>query len=111
MIRDTFESVPRWYKEIKHNSSDSVSIILIGNKCDLKGKRQVSKEEARKMAENLHLDYFETSAKSAKNVQAAFEALVQSVIEKGAYTSIGQENANNVQLPAKSSSSCWGCFG
>jgi GTPase SAR1 family protein len=32
--RETFDSVPFWKKEIHKYASDSVYVILVGNKCD-----------------------------------------------------------------------------
>lgn len=37
-------------------------VVLIGNKADLEDQKQVDENEARTLAENLGLKYFETSA-------------------------------------------------
>jgi Ras-related protein Rab-11A len=44
--RETFDSVDRWIPDLKSNGDENVTIILVGNKCDLEEKRQVSKEDA-----------------------------------------------------------------
>ena len=43
--------------------------MLIGNKCDLEHRRQVSPEEGKKFAEEHGLMFLETSAKTAHNVE------------------------------------------
>ena len=47
-------------------------ILLIGNKTDLKMEREVSTEEGQEFAEKHNLIFFETSAKTAQNVESAF---------------------------------------
>lgn len=54
-------------------------IALVGNKLDLadedESERQVQTEEAKAYAEEADLLFFETSAKSALNVDAVFAAI------------------------------------
>jgi small GTP-binding protein len=47
----SFESVDKWITELKSKCDVDVSIIMIGNKCDLENERAVSKEESLKKAE------------------------------------------------------------
>lgn len=44
-------------------------IMLIGNKCDLDQRRQVSTEEGERFAKDNNLIFMETSAKTAFNVE------------------------------------------
>jgi Ras-related protein Rab-2A len=44
-------------------------IMLIGNKCDLDTRRQVSTEEGERFAKDNGLIFLETSAKTAFNVE------------------------------------------
>jgi small GTP-binding protein len=70
--RQTFENVTRWLEEIE-NSFNKVSMVLFGNKTDVeKDKRLISEEEARKFAEEKKIPYFETSAKTQKNLKEGF---------------------------------------
>lgn len=43
--KDTFENVDKWIPDLRANGDEHVTILLIGNKCDLEQHRQVSKEE------------------------------------------------------------------
>lgn len=53
--------------------------MLIGNKSDLVEMRQVAAAEAESFAEANGLTYFETSAKTASNVEEAFVAMAQEI--------------------------------
>lgn len=54
LLAATFESVKRWLRDLKENSS-SASIMLIGNKSDLVGQRAVPKEEAQVKCKIVHV--------------------------------------------------------
>merc|ERR1712137_597441 len=57
--------------------SDSVPIVLVGNKCDLSEHRVIEQSDAEALAARLKIPYFETSAKLAKNVEESFFELVR----------------------------------
>jgi small GTP-binding protein len=48
--KETFDSVDRWVPDLRASADEKVTIILIGNKCDLKERRQVTEEEAQNKA-------------------------------------------------------------
>ena len=54
----------------------------MGNKCDMEGERVVSYERGRQLADQLGLEFFETSAKENINVKAVFEKLVEIICDK-----------------------------
>ena len=49
-----------------------MTIVLVGNKKDLASEREVSYEEGMEFAKRNKLIFFETSAKSAENVDETF---------------------------------------
>jgi small GTP-binding protein len=50
----TFNNVDYWFKEIKESvHAKDMNLILIGNKCDLKEKREVSTEKGLEKAANM----------------------------------------------------------
>jgi GTPase SAR1 family protein len=58
--RETFENLQTWLGDIKKHADDNVGIMLVGNKCDLEDKRQVSKEDGKQWADNLDIPFLET---------------------------------------------------
>ncbi len=47
-------------------------MVLVGNKCDLNDKRQVTAEEGKDLADRNEMLFFETSAKEGINVEEIF---------------------------------------
>jgi small GTP-binding protein len=85
---DTLFSLERWMNELsKSSGSTDISVIVLGNKSDLQeeSKDRVKSEKARKyISEELiarfdnidgEIAFFETSAKTGKNVDKAFQEL------------------------------------
>jgi Ras-related protein Rab-1A len=70
--RESFTNVAMWCEEIKKYAIPNVKTILIGNKADFNTKRQVEYTEAKEYADSMNMTYFETSAKTALNVETAF---------------------------------------
>ena len=70
--RKSFENVEKWLNQI-YEKTNKVSVVIFGNKCDMKNERKVSTEEAQKLADQYKLTYFETSAKKKININEGFE--------------------------------------
>eukprot|EP00913_Durusdinium_trenchii_P007331 g6891.t1 len=62
-------------QEIDKYAADGVNKLLVGNKCDLSSKRVVSYDEAKELADSLGVQFMETSAKNAHNVEQAFQMM------------------------------------
>ena len=77
----TFENIDKWLAEIKLSSNNEINMVLIGNKCDLEDKREVSIEEAQNKAKLLNMAFMETSALNGTNVEKAFNELVNNVYQ------------------------------
>ena len=77
-------NVEYWIKGIKANASDSVHVMLVGNKVDLRtaenANRSCSTELGHRVASKVGVPFFEVSAKESSNVNAAFMSLVESVV-------------------------------
>jgi len=69
-------------KTIRIINEDLVSMILVGNKCDMETYRQVTTEEGQKMANRFGCPFFETSAKTSVNVDKVFDELVRQMRSK-----------------------------
>ena len=64
--RKTFESIPKWIELIKSIEKNNI-LVLIGNKEDLKEKREVEKKEGEDLAKENEMHYYELSAKNYNN--------------------------------------------
>ena len=70
--KDSFKNVLNWIEDCKVFSPKNILLVLIGNKCDLEEKRQVSIEEGKKVAEENDMIFVETSAKDNININEVF---------------------------------------
>ena len=107
--KKSFEGVKDCVKEAE--GQGIYKQIIIGNKCDLKDKRQVTTEMLNKFAEKKKIQAFETSAKTNINVSKAFESLAKILIEGKSVKELNalyrketikiSNQENNAQLPKK----------
>lgn len=79
--RGSFDSIPAWLDTLQAEVGPTCCVILVGNKCDREGERQVSREEADTFARAHGLSFLETSAKDRTNVERAFVWLVNSIVD------------------------------
>ena len=78
--KDTFEQMKKWLNDV-NEICDDVKIIILGNKSDLKDERKVEEESAKNFAEKLNYKYFETSAKEGTNIENAFKAMADLLMD------------------------------
>ena len=80
--KQSFDSVDRWINDIKAAADKNLTIIIIGNKCDLEDQRQVTKEQGEEKSKNMEVAFMETSALSGENLEKAFEKMINEVFKK-----------------------------
>ncbi|XP_044335740.1 ras-related protein Rab-2-A-like [Triticum aestivum] len=80
--RETFDHIAVWLSRARKLSRAGVTLVLIGNKCDLSHMRAVGYEEGRKFAKRHNLVFMEASAKTAQNVEEAFVVTAETVYKK-----------------------------
>ncbi len=80
---ETLESVAGWCDQIRQSINELGSLILVGNKCDLKEERQVSFAAAAKVAEDLGIaHHIEVSARDDVNVEQAFVTILAQCLQQ-----------------------------
>ena len=80
--QESFDKIEFWYQSVKQKASNDVSIILVGNKCDLEEQRVITKEKGEEKAKELNIPFFETSALSDININEIFKELVENIYDK-----------------------------
>ncbi|KAJ3435438.1 rab2a member ras oncogene family [Anaeramoeba flamelloides] len=81
-LRESFYHVQNWLQDVLEYSGPQTQIILVGNKTDLQGQRAVSTEEGKKFAEEHKINFIETSAKTANNIDEAFLEISNIIFNK-----------------------------
>lgn len=75
--RRSFQNVHNWLEEAQsHVQPHSIIFLLVGHKCDLEAQRQVTQQEAEKLAGAFGMRYVETSARDAINVEKVWMTVV-----------------------------------
>ncbi|KAH9313224.1 hypothetical protein KI387_028259 [Taxus chinensis] len=80
--RETFNHLASWLEDARQHANANMTIMLIGNKCDLAHRRAVSTEEGEKFAKENGLIFMEASAKTAQNVEEAFISTASQIYHK-----------------------------
>lgn len=97
--RKSFDRVTLWLGNVEKHATRPENVIkmLVGNKCDMEEKRVISREEAKALADQNKMLFFETSAKLAISPERAFTS-VKDVITTLA-TKIFEEQREMVTSP------------
>ena len=77
----SYENIKKWINEIKEEISEKVEIVLIGNKIDNVQERKISKEQGDKLASEIGVKFFETSAKTGEGINESVFFLVKKIFE------------------------------
>lgn len=98
-VRESFNNVRYWSDEVNKFAPAEVSTLLVGNKCDLDDTRQVSQEEAARFADELGMQYVETSALTSHNVGTAFNDLAADIKAHVVQRQANREEPTDNQVP------------
>lgn len=94
--RMSFARVKQYYSEILSiKDGEPFGAILVGNKIDQNGERQVLIEEGQALADEWGVPFFETSAKMDINTETAFRTLAQTTRNKCEEHELSTASANN----------------
>ena len=106
--KKTFDNVITWLNECRDMCYKDILICLIGNKCDLEGKRAVTYDEGKNFAEENNLLFYETSAYNDENINDIFEEILQKIYnERRKFYKPNRENNNgNIKLSVRNDKCC-----
>ena len=91
----SYEKIKDWMDQILSNTQkEDIGLVLLGNKCDME-PRNVTEEQGNKMAQELNISYFETSALTGQGIKEAFEQLTRDIMKK---KGVGNDNGENIDL-------------
>ncbi|KAJ3447171.1 ras and ef-hand domain-containing protein [Anaeramoeba flamelloides] len=92
----SFENIKNWSKEVDKFSNNSFCKYLVGNKCDLQEKRRITYGMGEKLANELGIKFFESSAKTNKNIDEIFNSIAIDIDQN-----LQNTNDNNNKLTIK----------
>lgn len=78
---DSFVQLENWISDVRSLGKSHLSLIVVGNKSDLKSSRSVDFLEVSKFCQEKGVCYIETSAVTGENIEEAFSKLAVLVIE------------------------------
>ena len=110
--KQSFDNIKGWIEDCKKHSPKTIFLVLIGNKIDLEEQREVSYEEGEACAKQYGMLFYETSAKTGKNIVECFRESCSEIdkrIESNFYDlnkdscgiKLGLNNPDNLVLDKK----------
>ncbi|KAL3883018.1 hypothetical protein ACJMK2_029318 [Sinanodonta woodiana] len=76
--RKSFDNISKWVEDAENYMPAEKTIFIVGNMID-KEVQRISTLEGKNKAANLHLKYFETSAKEGTNIHDVFHSLAEDI--------------------------------
>lgn len=77
----SFQHLAKWVSDVDEFVPDKVQRIMVGNKSDEELRRQVTREQGRKLAENYGMEFFESSASDSSNIIESFTRVTELVLQ------------------------------
>merc|ERR1711974_63821 len=94
--RPSFEQISVFKDQVlRVKDKDRIPMMLVGNKCDLEEKREVSTQEGQDLARAFGASFKEASAKTRVNVEEAFYDLVRKIRSHRQGSNPGKQGKKN----------------
>jgi len=77
----SFMNIRSWMNNIEQHANDSISRVIIGNKCDMTEDRVIPTDRGKQIADEYNVPFYETSAKNNINVQKVFLDIARKIIK------------------------------
>ncbi|XP_050883959.1 ras-related protein RABE1c isoform X1 [Lathyrus oleraceus] len=91
----SFNNIRSWMLSIEQHASDNVNKILVGNKADMgDNKRAVPTSKGQALANEYGIKFFETSAKTSRNVEKAFFSITRDIKQR-------LDDTESMKMPAR----------
>ena len=78
----TFENIEKWVKDVVPLCHPKAQVAIVGNKDDMVKEREVTASEAKDLAANLNIPYYETSAKTGSGISEIFLQAARKIYNK-----------------------------
>eukprot|EP00483_Globobulimina_turgida_P009620 UN09639 len=78
----SFLNIRNWMRNIEQHASNTIQLLLVGNKCDLTESRLISTKRGQELADEYGIPFFEASAKSDANVKESFVQIAKDILVK-----------------------------
>jgi len=104
---NSFENTKLWLKTISECIDiKKIQLLIIGTKIDLEDGRQVSTIEISKLAEELGVEFLETSSKQNININEAFNKIFQAIITNNTVKKSGISLGENENMSMSGKKCC-----
>ena len=81
MRTDNIKSIKRWINKINESVLYRIPIIIIGTKIDIVSDPEISEDDLQELANEYHIHYIPTSAKTGLNIKEAFIELTDTILD------------------------------
>uniref|UniRef100_A0A8D3DA38 Calcium release activated channel regulator 2Ab n=1 Tax=Scophthalmus maximus TaxID=52904 RepID=A0A8D3DA38_SCOMX len=76
-VEESFKAVQPWLVNVQEAAGEGIPVLLLGNKMDMDGEREVSFKDAEQLAHENKVMFFEVSAYTGKNVTESLTRLAR----------------------------------
>ena len=76
----TLKEIEDFFQIIENVKNINNSGVICANKCDLEEERKITQEELEELGKKHNMKIYETSAKTGKNINEAFEDLIKLIL-------------------------------